>query len=123
MNILDHLLQIVAVEIADSYLHILKRIAEEPEDLFRELGREQSAVLLKDLYDLCGDNKENKEFLLSTEFAKLVSGERKIVTGKIILEDDEPPKDPKAIAEEFHRKSQQIVHDMIENMEKIKKEN
>ena len=34
MNVLDQLLQIVAVEISAGYLSILQRIAEEPDVLF-----------------------------------------------------------------------------------------
>lgn len=123
MNVLDRLLQIVAVEIAESYLIILKRISDEPAELFRELGREKSAVLLKDLYDLCAGNEENQQFLLSTDFAKLISGEKKFLTGQIIPDNVKETRTPEEIAEEFHNKSQQIVADLKENLDKIQKEN
>ena len=94
MNVLDQLLQIVAVEISAGYLSILQRIAEEPDVLFQELGREKSSILLKDIYDLCDGNEKSQQYLLSTDFAKLISGERKLIKAKIILDKPEDPKDP-----------------------------
>ena len=123
MNILDRLLQIVAVEVEASYLDLLKRIADEPEALYRELGREQSAILLKDLYDLCVGNEESQQFLLSTDFAKLISGERKIRTGEILVNDNDAPREPEAIDEEYHQKAQTIVTEQQKNLDEIQKEN
>ena len=123
MNIIDRLLQIVAVEVGEKFFILLKRISEEPEALFAELGRDGSAILLRDLYDVCDGHKEDQEFLRNTEFAKLVSGEKKILKGQIITADSEEPKAAEDIAKEFNEKSRKIVDDLREKLDKIQKEN
>lgn len=119
MNVLDQLLQIVAVEISAGYLSILQRIAEEPDVLFQELGREKSSILLKDIYDLCDGNEKSQQYLLSTDFAKLISGERKLIKAKIILDKPEDPKDPDAIAEKFREDSKRAVTNLKEELNEI----